>query len=229
VIKVIWAAHRRPGMSDEDFYRHWGQVHGSLGTRVAKMRRYIQHHTLAEARDGGPPVPTHDGASISWFDDVPSMQESMTSPEWKALSADSPNLFDQSRKMDSVVATERVVVDGTTTPAMVKAIWIAHRNPGLSDEEFFGHWFNIHGTLGAQAPGVRRYVQNHAITDPNAYAFHGGMTHDGWSEMWFDDLQAMRKALASPEWQALSADGPNVFDRSRPMSVVVARERPIIA
>jgi uncharacterized protein (TIGR02118 family) len=132
--------------------------------------------------------------------------------------------------MDTVVATERVVVDGATTPEMVKALWIAHRRPGLSDEEFFRHWYEVHGQLGAKAPGVRRYVQNHAIADRSAYDFRGrgGMTHDGWSEMWFDDLPAMRKALASPEWQALSADGPNVFDRSRPMSVVVARERPII-
>lgn len=228
MVKVIWAAHRKPGMSDDDFYRHWAEVHSGYGRQVAGMRRYIQHHTLAEARVGGEPVPTHDGASIAWFDDVPSMKQSMASPAWQMLSKDSPNLFDQSRRMDVVVATERVVVDGAKTPTMVKAIWIAHRKPGLSDEEFFGHWYERHGALAAKAPGVRRYVQNHALPDPNAYAFRGGMTHDGWSELWLDDLAALRRVLASPEWQALREDGANVFDRSRPMSVVVARELPII-
>jgi EthD domain len=50
-----------------------------------------------------------------------------------------------------------------------------------------------------------------------------GVTHDGFSELWFDDLESMRRSMASPEWQALRDDGQTLF--AAPMSVVVARER----
>ena len=29
------------------------------------------------------------------------------------------------------------------------------------------------------------------------------LTHDGFAELWFDDLAALRLSMASPEWQAL--------------------------
>jgi EthD domain-containing protein len=61
---------------------------------------------------------------------------------------------------------------------------------------------------------------------PEAFAVRG-LTHDGFAEMWFDDLPGLRTALASPEWQALREDGRSLF--AQPISVVVARERVIKA
>jgi uncharacterized protein (TIGR02118 family) len=148
----------------------------------------------------------------------------------ETVMADDRQLFDRSTewplhaKRTSVVAQERIVVEGDTAPSMVKAIFTAARQPGLSLEEFSTHWFDVHGQLGAKVPGLRRYVQNHAL--PEAYAVRG-LTHDGFAEMWFDDLAALRSALASPEWQALREDGRTLF--AQPMSVVVARERVIKA
>ena len=144
----------------------------------------------------------------------------------RAVLKDDAQLFDRSttwpmhHKRASVVAEERVIVDGTTTPEMVKAIFIAAKLPGLTLVEFFAHWQHHHGPLGARVPGLRRYVQNHAV--PQAYA-SGTHTHDGWSEMWFDDLAALQAAVASPEWQALAEDGATLF--AQPMGVGVARER----
>jgi uncharacterized protein (TIGR02118 family) len=86
--------------------------------------------------------------------------------------------------------------------------------------EFFRHWEHVHGPLVARVPGVRRYVQNHAI--PAAYA--GGLqTHDGWAEVWFDDVAALRAAMDTPEWRAAAADGATLF--GEPLGVGVARER----
>jgi hypothetical protein len=48
------------------------------------------------------------------------------------------------------------------------------------------------------------------------------MTHDGFSELWFDDLESLERARSTPEWAALSEDGKSLF--SYPMSVVVAHE-----
>jgi uncharacterized protein (TIGR02118 family) len=119
-----------------------------------------------------------------------------------------------------VAAEEKVIVDGQTTPEMVKAIFIASKMPGLTLDEFFDHWQNVHGPLGSKIPGLRRYVQNHAL--PEAYG-NRGQTHDGWAEMWFDDLASLQAARKSPEWQALGEDGATLF--TYPMGVGVAREK----
>ena len=87
-----------------------------------------------------------------------------------------------------------------TSPEMVKAIFMASKMPGLTLAEFFVHWEHVHGPLAAQVPGLRHYDQYHAV--PASYAA-GMNTHDGWSELWFDDVSSLRAAVASPEWQAL--------------------------
>src|SRR5262249_12799646 len=93
------------------------------------------------------------------------------------------------------------------------------KKPGLARGEFFEHWFNVHGQLGARVPGLRRYVQNHAV--PAAYPIRA-MTHDGFSELWFDDVPALQTARASDEWQRLGEDGQTLF--TSPMRFTVARE-----
>jgi uncharacterized protein (TIGR02118 family) len=139
---------------------------------------------------------------------------------------DDAQLFDRSsdwpmhHKRATVSAEERVIVDGPTTSEMVKAIFIASKLPGLALLEFFEHWEHHHGRLVARLPGLRRYVQNHAI--PRAYV-SGVQTHDGWAELWFDDLAALRAAVDSPEWQAVRDDGATLF--AEPLGVGVARER----
>ena len=140
--------------------------------------------------------------------------------------ADDRQLFDRlpdwplDQKRTSIVARERIIVDGPTTPGMVKVIWAFTRKPGLSLEEFQSHWYAVHGQqLGAKLPGMRRYVQNHTLAE--AYAIRP-MTHDGWSEAWWDDLESLHRSRASEAWARLSEDGQTLF--SYPMSVVVARE-----
>jgi uncharacterized protein (TIGR02118 family) len=228
--KSISPAIINPGTrSLGDFHRYWAESHGPLFSNTKQVWGYVQHLTLPEAYDGEP-KPTHDGASMFVHEDLDALRNPLTTPEAAALReaviADDRQLFDRlpgwplSHKRASVIATERVVVDGEKTPEMVKAIFVASRMPGLTPEEFSQHWFEVHGPLGAKLPGLRRYVQNHAV--PEAYTIRG-MTHDGWSELWFDDLDALRHAYASPEWQALREDGQTLF--ARPMCVIIARER----
>lgn len=48
------------------------------------------------------------------------------------------------------------------------------------------------------------------------------MTHDGWSEAWWDDLESLHASRASAEWAPFSEDGQTPF--AYPMSVVIAHE-----
>ena len=60
--------------------------------------------------------------------------------------------------------------------------------------------------------GMLRYVQNHfvgAIDEAHAGA---GPGYDGCVEVWFTDREAYEQTMASPEWKALEADGPNGLD-----------------
>ena len=229
MLKVISAVHRYPGLDDAEFYAHWRDVHGVLAARVPQIRRYHQHHTLAEARDAGPLPPNSDGATIVWYDDVDSLRESYLTPEWLAMREDSPTLFDLERGMDVVIGEERVIVDGETSPSMVKAVVIATRRDGLSIEEFQRQWYEDHGALAASLSNYfRRYVQNHALIEmyeePNYV--NRAITHDGWAEFWFDDLEALHRAMNSPGWERLREHGRTIF--GVPSTVVIARELPII-
>ena len=143
----------------------------------------------------------------------------------EAMAADDRQLFDREpgwplhAKRTAVLATEYVIVEGAATPDMVKAVFTLARAPGLSLSEFSQHWLDVHGALTAELPGLRRYVQNHAI--PEAYGFRD-MTHDGFAEMWFDDFAALQRALGSSAWQAAREDGTTLF--ARPASVNISRE-----
>ncbi|MEX2617023.1 MAG: EthD family reductase [Alphaproteobacteria bacterium] len=82
------------------------------------------------------------------------------------------------------------------------------RKPEFTSEQFREHWLEIHGPLGQNVPGVRRYVQHHVVGD----ARHPDLppadqSYDGIVEMWFDDEEAMKTALATPEAKAMFADG----------------------
>jgi uncharacterized protein (TIGR02118 family) len=143
----------------------------------------------------------------------------------RAVLADDMQLFDRSltwpmhEKRARVAAEEHVIVDCQALPEMVKAILIVAKLPGLTLSEFFERWEHRHGPIAASLPGLRRYVQNHAV--PDAYR-SGAQTHDGWSELWFDGLADLRRAVASPEWRAVREDGAHLF--AEPAGIGVARE-----
>ncbi len=105
---------------------------------------------------------------------------------------------------------------------MVKLIGIISRKDGMSVADFQSYWRHVHGPLIARAPGLRRYIQCHAVAElydqyPQAY--------DGIAEAWFDSLDAYQAAVASPEWQAAVVDAPNFIGSSRRL---MATEVPII-
>ena len=107
---------------------------------------------------------------------------------------------------------------------MVKLIYCISRKPELSVEEFQRYWRETHGPIAGRIPGLRRYVQCHVV--PEVY---GGRTppYDGAAELWFDDMDALRAAMQSPEVQAALEDERNFIDHSRVASFVTI-EKPVV-
>ena len=68
---------------------------------------------------------------------------------------------------------------------MIKQLSMLKRKKGLTREQFLQHWKKIHGPLvvSKNIPGLRRYVQNHAVPDLESDI-------DGIAELWYVDIES---------------------------------------
>jgi uncharacterized protein (TIGR02118 family) len=105
---------------------------------------------------------------------------------------------------------------------MVKLIYCISKLSHLSVEEFQTYWRKTHGPIAGRIPGLRRYVQCH--TAPETYGRAQEPGFDGAAELWFDDLDSMRAAMASPEVKAALEDEKNFIDHSRVASFVTVEK-----
>ena len=103
---------------------------------------------------------------------------------------------------------------------MVKVIILISRQEGASPEAFARHFDEQHKPLVANLPGLRRFVVNAVLPDPNGPP----PAYDAVAEDWFDDPAAMAAAFASPDGQAVFADAQNFLDLSRLQILVVNEE-----
>jgi uncharacterized protein (TIGR02118 family) len=103
---------------------------------------------------------------------------------------------------------------------MVKAIYLIRRKPAMSAADFHRYWREVHGAIAARIPGMRRYVQCHAIDERGEY--------DGAAEAWFDDMAAVERAVASPEYAAARADEARFIDLTR-TTLIFTEEVSVIA
>jgi len=108
---------------------------------------------------------------------------------------------------------------------MVKLIYCISKKAELTVEEFQAYWRNVHAPIAGAIPGLRRYVQCHVV--PETYGGQSAPAFDGAAELWFDDLDAMRTAMRTPEVAAAIADERNFIDHSRVASFVTV-EKPVV-
>ena len=107
---------------------------------------------------------------------------------------------------------------------MLKLVLLLNRRPDLSVDEFRRYWHETHRPLLEQLPGLRRLVLNDVLPGPDGTP----PVCDGISEDWFDSLEAMQAAFASPHAQAVTADVVNFLDLSRfQMLMVTEQEVPL--
>lgn len=95
---------------------------------------------------------------------------------------------------------------------MHKVIELLKRAPGASVEDFQQRWLSRHGPLRAAVPGLRCYIQSHAL--PKGYR-KGELVYDGIGEMWFDSEKAFETARRDEVWQTADRDLASFTDASR--------------
>lgn len=106
--KGVGFVRRKPGMSVEDFQRHWREVHGPLGAAVPGLRRYVQSHTRLSAYTSGR-EPAWDGVAIIWFDDSAALRAATATPEWGRTKADDEH-FIAPGPVPFIITTEHVII-----------------------------------------------------------------------------------------------------------------------
>jgi uncharacterized protein (TIGR02118 family) len=90
---------------------------------------------------------------------------------------------------------------------VIKSVSLLTRREGMSVEDFQTYWREVHGPIAARIPGLRRYVQ--CATLPELYAEESPPDFDGVAELWWDNIEAMQQARATPESEATAADASN--------------------
>jgi uncharacterized protein (TIGR02118 family) len=94
---------------------------------------------------------------------------------------------------------------------MIKFVVVLYRRPDLTVEQFRDNLRHVHGPMAERIPGLRRYVQNHVVSDTTR-------VHPGWDavvELWWDDREAMERGWASPEGRQATAHLADFVDLSR--------------
>ena len=103
---------------------------------------------------------------------------------------------------------------------MLKFMVVLYRRKDLSAEEFAANLRRIHGPMAERIPGLRRYVQNHVVSDP-------GRKHPGWDaviELYWDDRVSMEAAWRSPEGAAATKHLEEFADLSKSTWAIVDEE-----
>ncbi len=69
MVKSIGLLKKKEGITQEQFLRHWKEIHGPIALKYAPgLRRYVQNHPVNLP---GAKYP-YDGIAELWFDDVES-------------------------------------------------------------------------------------------------------------------------------------------------------------
>jgi uncharacterized protein (TIGR02118 family) len=110
---------------------------------------------------------------------------------------------------------------------MIVRMGLLTRLPNLPVEQFRKHWRTVHGPLAARLPGLRAYHQNHIVDSEQLGISYprGNWNIDGFSELWFDDRDAMRRAIASEAYAPIAADSDAFVSDTR---VIVAEQQVVV-
>lgn len=213
MIHLLIAIKRKDGLSREAFSRHWREVHAPLARRIPGLRGYVQNHSPSVLRRSQ----AYDGVVEIWMDDRAALKAGFASRAYlDGACGDEPNFVDVKNVL-RLTAGDEVLLEGDLPDSphpLLKRISFIKRKAGMSREAFSRYWKDVHGPLAGKLPGLRRYVQCHAVPAADG----SETTYDGAAELWFDSLADLHYALASPEYRdAAQPDAANFVD---PDSVV---------
>ncbi len=118
MVKLLCFLKRKPGMSAEDFHRHWKERHGPLIAGLPKLARHIvryeQHPRLAGYEHLG--SEGFDGVAVQWFLAIDDFMAFVAEPDYaKHVFPDEEQFLDRGGLVWMITQTPTVVIDGRTS------------------------------------------------------------------------------------------------------------------
>jgi uncharacterized protein (TIGR02118 family) len=107
-VKSVAFLNRKPGLSVEEFQRHWRDVHGPIASLLPGLRRYVQSQTRRSAYGGGR-VPAYDGVALTWFDSTEAIRNTAATGEYARVVSDDAVLLAPGA-IPSILTREHVIV-----------------------------------------------------------------------------------------------------------------------
>jgi uncharacterized protein (TIGR02118 family) len=112
VIKLIATLKRKPGLTPEEFHRHWRDVHGPLirSTRAGSyVVRYEQNHRPLDDYVN-PIVSDYDGVTVQWFRSMDDFRASIAEADYADIAADIERFIDTGSLVWLLTEEEEVVI-----------------------------------------------------------------------------------------------------------------------
>ena len=216
--KVVWVARYAEGLTKQEASDYWARRHGPKMLEVSPVAGYVQSHVqgpLPAVSGVAEEETLFDGYSSAWWNSREDFEQAMSTPAWRRVVEDGPNVFDPGFLANMSAHIEEVpMIEGPTTP--YKVVWIVRFKQGLSREEAREHWRSVHGPIFKKLD-IDRYLQNHVVSKvgDDGEISEGEIGFDGFSECWFRDEEQFRTAVESDTWALAVEDAQTLFDVSQ--------------
>ena len=220
MIHQLIFAGPKPGMSEADFQKYWLETHAiKYASKIKQIKKYMVDTRVDFSGDRGR-EPMFGGIAEIWLKSEEEQLESLQSPEFlEGARLDEPKwaAFWKTLVLDT---DTHLVFDAPAgaKPASVKLVVLTRRTPGKSIEDFRSHALNTHAKLLPDVPGLRKAA--FCTTRDSWYGF-GEPRFDMAAMFWFDDIEALDGALASPAFKTLIEDDANFCDPENTFAMAV--------
>lgn len=193
--------------------------------KIPQIRKYMIDTRLPFGDQDAEPL--WSGVAEIWLKDEQEQLASLQTPEFlQGARLDEPNWAAFWRTVVLDTDAHEIVAGPAQSaePAGVKAIFLVKRKEGLPLDAFRELSLGAHARDMAALPGLRRYLQCHARD--GLYGV-GEAVLDAAYQLWFDDTDALARALKSPEFERASASMHRIVE-PRYVHRLVTREHWII-
>jgi uncharacterized protein (TIGR02118 family) len=103
---------------------------------------------------------------------------------------------------------------------VIKFIVMLQRRQGMTLDGFARYWREVHVPLARDLPGLRGYSISTVVEAPD-----GERPYDGVAELWFDDIESLRRSFASPTGERARLDMAQFTDTTRITRAITIEER----
>jgi uncharacterized protein (TIGR02118 family) len=188
----------KPGMSEQDFFTYWKDVHAErYGRKIKQAKGYLINTRVPFAPQQT--LPPFQGVAEVWIESAEDELAFAQSKEYlEGSRLDEPNFLTW-WGMFALDTTDQAIVEPPTGDwGGVKVFVATKRKPGMPLDEYRAYSREVHAPKVAKLPGLRGYVVC-PVSDGH-YAV-GESLLDSVSMLWFDSTDALLAVMQSEVYQ----------------------------